>query len=101
MSSNLTVINYLERSNALKEIQQDYAKAGKDQVDLKHTAAKLQYLVKAMNDDIAAINQGTKVSPEVRQAYLNHREELKDATARVNQTEQKTNDNRLLSKLNF
>jgi hypothetical protein len=95
MSLNLTTyINYLERSNALKEIQEDYAKARDGQVDLKRTAAKLQYLVIALDHDIAAINQGAKISPELLQVYLSQREELKAAIAKIHQTEPTTNDHK-------
>ena len=88
---DLTVKSYAERSALVREIQSECSRAERgEQVDLKQTAQKLNGLVQRFNEDAKAINLGTKISLDVRQAYDLHKTDLSGLNARVNSLAAKT-----------
>ena len=86
LGPNLTANNFLERSLQAERIKEECSQFGKDKQasSLDQTVEKVRTLIRAFNRDVKETNQGAKLIPETRKAYLENKAALKQLTAQVN-----------------
>ena len=99
LTSYLTVQNFAERAQIVKELQAECTRAEKgEKVDLRQTEEKLAGLVQQLHKDGEAINAGTKISSEIRGKYDLQKSDVTGLSARVTALSAKANSTPALVK---